>query len=176
MIQLVPISNLKELNADFRQIYEEAFPPDERRNWHQLAELLTNPIFSLNGIYQEQQLIGILLIWNLDDFSFIEHFAIRDSMRGNGFGSQVIQQLIMQISNPVILEVEEPFTSDALKRITFYKRLNFSLFDGEYYQPPYSDEKNKVKMLLMSYPEKIEPEVFPWIKKRIYQTVYQLNE
>jgi len=84
--------------------------------------------------------------------------------------------LTAEISVPVILEVEEPFTDVAKKRIAFYERLNFRISEQEYYQPPYSVGKNRVKMLLMSYPEKLDPNKFTTIKNKIYQTVYSHNE
>ncbi|HZL08392.1 MAG TPA: GNAT family N-acetyltransferase [Prolixibacteraceae bacterium] len=176
MIQLLPITNSAELNVDFKQIYEEAFPPDERREWQQLTELLTNSIFTLNEIYFQHQFIGFISIWNLNEFSFIEHFAIRDTERGKGFGTQVIQQIIAQNPGPVILEVEEPLTDMAQKRISFYENLNFSVSEEDYYQPPYSIGKNKVKMQLMSYPEKIRHEDFAENQSKIYQLVYHFKE
>lgn len=176
MIQLIPITHSTVLNIDFKQIYEEAFPMDERREWNQLSELLANPQFSFNGIYDEQKLIGLISVWNLNKFSFIEHFAIRGSERGKGFGSQVLQLIRSRISNPVILEVEEPFNDTSRKRIAFYECQNFLVSDCEYYQPPYSIGKSKVKMLLMSFPERIKPKDFINIKSQIYQSVYQYQD
>lgn len=176
MIQLIPVIHPTELNTDFRQIYEETFPPDERREWNKLTELIGNDHFSLNEIYHQEKFAGFISIWNLGEFSFIEHFAIRDTERGKGIGTRIIRQIIAQISTPVILEVEEPHTLSARKRIGFYERLNFWVSDGDYCQPPYAIDKNKVKMLLMSYPNRIQPENFAGIKNRIHDVVYQYHE
>ena len=75
-------------------------------------------------------------------------------------------------SKPVILEVEEPFTETARKRILFYERLNFSVNNQSYFQPPYSNDKNSVKMLLMSYPKKIDSKYFEKTKTQIHDLVY----
>jgi hypothetical protein len=139
MIQLLQVTNSTELNIDFKQICEEAFPPNERRDWKQLTE-------------------------------------IRANERGKGLGTQVIRQILARIPAPVILEVEEPFTDVARKRISFYEQLNFSVSEGDYYQPPYSIGKNKVKMLLMSYAEKLKTNDFTEIKSRIHQSVYHFKE
>jgi ribosomal protein S18 acetylase RimI-like enzyme len=164
------------MNSDLQQIYEKSFPDDERREWNQLIDILDDNRFTINGIYFQQQLIGIITFWNLDGFRFIEHFAIRNTEQGKGYGTQVIKKLTAEILVPVILEVEEPFTDVAKKRIAFYERLNFRISEQEYYQPPYSVGKNRVKMLLMSYPEKLDPNKFTTIKNKIYQTVYSHNE
>ena len=172
MIQLHPVINPDKLNFDLKQIYEGLFPEDERREWTQLTELLHNTQFSLNEIYDQHNFLGFISVWNLTEFSFIEHFAIRPTKQGKGYGTEALNQVLSMNSKPVILEVEEPFTETARKRILFYERLNFTVNDNSYFQPPYSIEKNSVKMLLMSYPKKIEPEYFGIIKAHIHSKVY----
>jgi hypothetical protein len=174
-IRLIRLTHSSELTHEFRTIYEEAFPPDERREWLQIIDLLSNPSFNFLGIYDLKRIIGLLSVWNLDEFHFVEHFAIQDIDRGKGFGNQVIQQLQGQILTPIILEVEEPFTEMAQKRVAFYKRLNFHVCDLEYYQPPYSISKTCVKMLLMSFPVKLFHDSLIQIKARIYDSVYHFT-
>jgi ribosomal protein S18 acetylase RimI-like enzyme len=172
MIQLHPVLNPDKLNFDLKQIYEASFPEDERRDWKQLLELLNNTQFSLNEIYDQQKFLGFISIWNLNEFSFIEHFAIKGIYQGKGYGTQAIKQVLSMNSKPFILEVEEPFSENARKRIAFYERLNFTINDFNYFQPPYSVEKRSIKMLLLSYPTKIYPEDFERIKDRIHDLVY----
>lgn len=172
MLQLIPVKHSADLNSDFRLIYEEGFPPDERREWNQLKDLLASSDFCLNRIYHQQKLIGLLSVWNLNSFSFIEHFTIRKTERGKGFGTEAIQQILARVKSPVILEVEGPLTDSARKRIAFYEHLKFSVSTGVYYQPPYSVGKKEVKMVLMSFPEQIQPNDFNKIKSEIHQSVY----
>ncbi len=175
-IQLIRVSDSMELSLELRTIYEEAFPPDERREWAQFTELLNNPDFFLKAISNQKKVIGLLTFWNLDDFLFIEYFAIRNAERGKGIGAKVVNQLLAGTSAPIILEVDEPITETAQKRIRFYERLNFSVCQSEYFQPPYSANKNTIKMLLMSYPDEISDDLFPQTKARIYRMVYGINE
>lgn len=176
MLQLAPVIHPADFTSAFKAIYEEAFPPDERRDWNEFCSLVDNPDFHLSGIYRTLKLIGFLSIWKLNEFSFIEHFAILKAERGKGCGTQMLNHVLKQIREPVILEVEEPFTEMARKRIGFYTNLNFCLNRESYDQPPYSPGKNKVKMLLMSYPECIKTVNFDKIKTQIYDTVYKYNE
>lgn len=175
MIYLLSVSNPAELTDDFRRIYEVAFPDDERRDWHQFAELLLNPCFSMNKVFFHDELIGILNYWKLDSFYFIEHFAISEAERGKGLGSLVISQFLRELSN-VVLEVEEPYSEMARRRIEFYKRFDFCTLEGDYYQPPYSTAKNSIKMLLMNYSNQSQSTDFNFAKKQIYQTVYKITE
>lgn len=176
MIQLISVANSLNINPELRPIYEESFPPDERREWNQWVELITNQNFSLKEVYFENKLIGFISLWNLDKFWFIEHFSISKNERGKGFGSMVIKQIQENNLTPTILEVEEPLTNSATRRILFYKQLNFKFLNGSYYQPPYSIEKNKVKMLLMSYSNTIKKPKFKDAKNKIYQTVYNYSD
>lgn len=175
MIKLIPVTGEHELNADVREMYESTFPEDERREWVQLVALITNPAFRFNLIFDEQILIGLISVWNLNEFIFIEHFTIRNRERGKGFGTEVIRQIISK-EIPVILEVEEPLSEMAIKRIRFYERLHFSVSHREYFQPPYSKGKKRIKMLLMSYPNEISPANFESTKKLIHELVYKFQE
>lgn len=172
MIQLLQVTNPDKLNVDFRQIYEASFPEDERRGWDKLLELPGHSHFSLNEIYLQQKFLGFISVWDLAEFKFIEHFAIRDTDQGKGYGTQALNQILSISQIPVILEVEEPFTEMARKRITFYEQLNFVVNRESYFQPPYSIGKPGIKMLLMSYPSEIEPEFFERIKAQIHDQVY----
>lgn len=175
MIQLIPVENAKDLSSDIQQLYEESFPPDERRNWTQLTEILQNETFSINKLFSGEKFIGLFSFWNMDEFIFIEHFAIQPEEQSKGFGTQTILQFIQEQQLPVILEVEKPETDSALKRIRFYERLNFTICSGNYFQPPYPSEKNKVEMSLMSFPHSIPPADFESVVKKIHHTVYQFG-
>ncbi|MDP2115586.1 MAG: GNAT family N-acetyltransferase [Bacteroidota bacterium] len=173
MIKLIPASNPLDLTEGLKQIYFDSFPPDERRDWSEIKELLQHSGFILNKVLEDQELVGLISVWNFHGFVFIEHFAILESKRGKGIGSQALKQVIAENLKPIIVEVEEPVTDDARRRIAFYESADFSVCEGIYYQPPYSPDQNKVKMLLMSFPEKILPPEFDEIKTRIYREVYQ---
>lgn len=172
MIQLLLVTNPETINVDFKSTYESLFPPDERREWGQLLGLVGHPPFKLFEISAHGKFIGFISVWNLSDFSFIEHFGIRTSEQGKGYGAQALRQVLSISPKPVVLEVEEPLTETAQRRIAFYKRLNFSVNSGSYFQPPYSIEKSSIKMLIMSYPNKIETFGFEKIKAHIHDRVY----
>lgn len=173
MVNLIPVSTSQNLSEELEQIYKGSFPPDERRDWKKMKELLIQPKFILNQIFKDQVLIGLITLWNLPNFVFIEHFAILEPKRGKGIGTLVLKQVIAKNPTTLIVEVEEPNTGEARRRIAFYERSGFSACEGIYYQPPYALDKNKVKMLLMSFPEKISQLNFNEIKTKIYREVYQ---
>lgn len=176
MINIIPVSSPIALTDELCQIYSQSFPADERREWTEIPELLCSPHFRLSQVCKNQEIIGLIAVWNFSDFTFIEHFAIRESARGQGIGSVVLKMVLADNQKPIILEAEEPFTDEARRRIVFYERLGFSVCEGIYFQPPYAAGKNKVKMLLMSFPSKTIPLEFDEIKNRLYRDVYKYNE
>ena len=176
MIHITPVSNSLELNEELQLIYIDSFPPDERREWEDLKELLHHSGFTLNKIFNNTDLIGLICLWNLQDWLYIEHFAIIEPMQNQGFGTLILNQLIEKKATKIVLEVEEPTTLSAQRRIAFYNRLGFRICEDIYYQPPYSPNKNKVKMLLMSFPEELNSIDFEKTKAQIYQVIYQLTD
>ena len=172
MIQLLWVTNPEKLNIDFKPTYESLFPSDELRKWDQLLDLIGHTQFRLYEIFVHEKFVGFISVWDLTEFSFIEHFGICTTEQGKGYGAQALNQVLSMNSKPVVLEVEEPLTETARKRIAFYERFSFSISAGNYFQPPYSRDKKSVKMLLMSYPNKIKTSDFEKIEAQIHDRVY----
>jgi hypothetical protein len=159
-IGLIQITNPSEVTDELKTIYEEAFPPDERRDWDQVLELLIKPEYQFISVIHQQKTIGLIIGWNFQCFKFIEHF--------------VILNFLSKTSARVILEVDEANTETDQRRISFYESLGFSVFPGEYYQPAYSPTKKSIKMLILSYPNKITKEEFSQIRTDLYRFVYSV--
>lgn len=110
-------------------LYESAFPPDERRPREQMPP--ADPAFRLWAVGDD----GLLTTWHFDGYTYVEHFAVFPDRRGGGIGSRALAA----IEGPVILEVEPPESGEmARRRIDFYRRNGFRLEDLKYIQPPYS--------------------------------------
>jgi ribosomal protein S18 acetylase RimI-like enzyme len=175
-IDLIQVTTSSEITDELKAIYEEAFPPDERRDWDQVLELLKKSEYKLFSVISQQKTVGLLIGWYFPDFTFIEHFAIEKSARSKGFGNLIIHNFLANLSGLVILEVEEANTETGQRRISFYKKFGFSVFPGEYFQPAYSPAKKSVKMLILSYPDKITNEEFRQIRTELYRSVYQIRD
>ena len=121
----------------------------------------------------DNQVIGLLGIWQFKKFNFIEHFAVREDLRGQGLGSQMIQDYAKSDAKPIVLETERPKTKIAKRRIGFWQRNGFILNEYDYIQPPYSPEKYPVPMFLMSKPHPLTPEEFESYRTSIHTAVYE---
>lgn len=131
---------LKDVDFQYAcQLYEEAFPIEERRNTSEwLLEYQQNPLFNILCIKQERSCQGILSYWDFESFYYVEHFAISSQNRGAGIGSAALELFTTTHAlYPIILEVEPDTDDTTHRRILFYKKHRFQIIDHPYLQPPY---------------------------------------
>lgn len=149
--------------------YCSTFPEDERRNEDQFRQLFKNPKVKVLAILNELDNIGYLVLWELTDFVFIEHFEIFSEFRSLKYGSEMLAHLFRTYSH-IVLEAEpEHLNDDAVRRIAFYRKNGFSVIDENYVQPCYEEGKNSLQLLLLA---NWQPEKTDWIKEEIYDVVY----
>lgn len=168
MIWFEELQNRKKISRIF-SVYERTFPEDERRNKEQFLSLSENPDVYVFTIKNDETSIGYLILWEINDFYFLEHFEVFEEFRNQKFGSEILAEL--QEKYPKILLESEPETLNdtAEKRIRFYERNGFSIIDRNYIQPAYSPEKNNLTLYLMSNFEMENQEL---LISKIYEIVY----
>ncbi len=159
--------------AEVWNIMQDSFPDDERRSLDQQKEIFQNKNYSLLA-FSEDGILGIAGIWKLDDFIFVEHLAVKRKERGRGHGTGMLNAL-KDSRNKIILEMEVPKTRIQKRRASFYSKAGFIINQFPYKQPAYSEDKNPVDCLILSYPEKIQDDEFARIRKILYREVYQLK-
>ncbi|NDW18083.1 N-acetyltransferase [Dysgonomonas sp. 216] len=159
------------------RIYIESFPPDERRPVNEFRQLIADDNeFSVYMLLNEEERMGFLTYWTFDTFIYAEHFAIVPEHRNGGIGKSVMEAFIASTKLPLILEVEMPDTEMAQRRIGFYKRVGFKLWDISYKQPPYQEAYEALPMMLMTYRDIDLDKDFEHIKRKIYKTVYNVSD
>ena len=149
--------------------YCTSFPEDERRGEAQFWDLFDNEYAQIVSIVKEEKNIGYLILWELSEFIFVEHFEIFSQFRGQNFGSEVLAQLI-QKHGELILETEPvELNTIAERRVKFYERNGFSILKKDYIQPSYGDGKNALNLFLMGTfsPEDLEKSI-----AEIYEIIY----
>ncbi len=160
-------------------LYEHSFPQDERRNLAQQKNLFQKKEYSLLALLENTQFIGFFSIWDLGSFVFIDHFAIKEELRGKGTGTKILENFIFeqkQKGKELVLETERPFAnSSAKKRIAFYERVGFILCSENYIQPAFDIHKKTVPLYLMRYGKAISKKEFETIKEKLYRVVYSTS-
>lgn len=139
---------LKEVH----RLYESSFPIEERRPWQNILNRIDcDERFELLVAQEQGRLLGFITWWDLGVVRYIEHFAVKESMRNNGVGGMMISQFIAMSSLPVLLEAELPENGEmARRRVKFYCRHGFvECDDVEYVQPAYAPHLSSVPLRLL---------------------------
>lgn len=161
------------LFKSFFEILESSFLKEEFRSFENQKALLEKDIYQILFCFSDDELIGIMAFWHLSEFTFIEHFAVKEPFRGKGIGRKMMKLLQCKNKNNVILEVELPYNEMNVKRIEFYKKLRFKYNDFEYYQAPLNKGDKPLPLRIMSYPESISKSEFDVIKNKLIKSVYK---
>lgn len=164
--------------AFVEELYVESFPHSERRPVERMWKLYydNSTSFKISVVEDEGKLVGFITYWDLDGFLYAEHFAISSTLRNGGFGTKVIEWLIDSVDMPIVLEAELPTTILSERRIGFYQRMGFKLWERvQYQQPSYHNDDNTVPMKLMSYGNINVEENLIDIRSKLYSVVYSVG-
>lgn len=160
------------------QLWINAFPENERRDIaEQRYNVDHNPrffcLFVSERIADYSNSIGFLTFWDFQTFCYVEHFAIDPKQRNKGIGGSVLRDLVKYIGKPFVLEVEIPDDDFRRRRVEFYRRNGFTLWQKcLYFQPPYRPSDTSLPMLLMATPD-LDPKTdFQHIAHTIHREVY----
>ncbi len=157
-------------------LYMMSFPENERRAKEYQEETMKRELYHFDVVLDSGELIGFIGWWDFDDVRFIEHFATSASLRGQGYGAQILRSFAAESTKPIILEVEHPTYELARRRIGFYERLGFVLNPYGYEHPSYQQlDGQTVSLMIMSYPEPISEQQLVDFKDRYIETIHFKN-
>ena len=158
-------------------ILDEAFPSTELRTMEAQKALLEEPDYTLYGVPDaEGDFRAVFGTWEIEDFLFIEHFAVGRQYRNGGFGGRLLEELAEEKGKPLVLEVEVPEDDLTKRRVGFYERHGLVLNDYPYEQPPLREENDWMPLKLMTSRGSIDEETFRRYKRNIYDIVYKYRE
>ena len=175
MIKLIEMKNdIKNKNV-YHQIFNDAFPIEERWNFDMLFENKNNSSYKLYSILDDDNPIGLTMIWRFEEFYYGEYLAIDKNLRGKNYGSQVLNKIFdMHNDKLIVIEVEPYDLNDiAKRRIDWYKRFGLILSDYDYDMPCIKDgKKDTMKMKIMTNREIKTKEQYNNIITTLYNKVY----
>ena len=164
----------EDMAAQLLCLMKDAFPPAERRTEEEFRQLFSHPQVQVLCAREETKLHGFMFLWVLDDFVFVENFAVLPSSRNLGLGSSLLEQLRELYRLPVILEVEPPEDELTRRRVGFYQRNGFFLNDANYLLPCLHEEiLHSVPLMIMSAPKALTDAACQQAIAQLYSTVYE---
>lgn len=109
-----------------KKLYYESFDKDERFPFWLLKKCSKEKNVRFNVIYNKDKVIGFQYIIEYDNIAYLMYFAINGDLRGNGYGSKMLKDLIKKYEI-VILSIEKVnhLNTNSIKRKQFYLRNGF---------------------------------------------------
>ena len=163
--------------ACFDELYdimEKSFPFDEVRPREGQRKLLSNPVYRVYTLSEDDKILALAATWNFDNLLFLEHLATAPDNRGRGIGSKMLSYLAEKGEKTFCLEVEPPESELTRRRIAFYERNGFCLNRYPYAQPSIAPGRDPVPLMIMTYGNPISKEEFIKIRDLLYKEVYKV--
>lgn len=154
-------------------LLEEAFPVTELRIKEDQKRLLQEENYLLYGVRKDGDFAAVFATWEIDDFLYIEHFAVKKELRTNGYGGFLLDTFLKEKEKQTVLEVELPQDELARRRIGFYERHGLVYNAYPYLQPPLRKGNELLPLRFMTYPAEIDEKTFERYKKQMYRIVYR---
>ena len=155
-------------------LMQQSFPLAEYRTFADTQALLSRGDYELLVHADADGIIGLIAHWKLEDFLFVEHFAVSEQRRGSGIGGALMKAYVDAALLPVILEVEASDSPIAKRRIAFYQRLGFTLSDFGYEQPCLQGGVAHIPLLLM-HSAAVSGVQLQQAQRQIFRTVYRVD-
>ena len=157
-------------------IMEKSFPPDEMRPYSEQKALLSNGKYKVFAAFEGEKIISFAATWQFDNILFLEHLATDPSLRGQGVGAKMLDFLTSGEKRTVCLEAEPPESEITSRRIAFYNRNGFYLNEYPYIQPPISQGRAPVPLMIMTHGRDIDECEFEAIRDLLYKEVYKTDK
>ena len=158
---------------DAYRLMEQSFPKDEIRSIDGQRALFDDPRYTLLARRAaDGETEGLLAVWDIGAFTFIEHFAVQPQLRGGGIGAAMLEALVCRQGKRICLEVEPPETEIARRRIGFYRRCGFTLNGYPYIMPSLEAGRQPLPLMIMTSGGAVDEAAFLQIRDALYTTVY----
>ena len=154
-------------------LLEAAFPVTELRTKEDQRNLLQEEQYRLYGVRQEGTFAAVFATWEIEDFLYIEHFAVKEEFRNGGYGGSLLDRLLEEKGRPMVLEVEVPEDALTRRRIGFYERHGLVYNEYAYLQPPLRKGNALLPLRFMTKPGAIDEKTYERYKRLIYRIVYK---
>ena len=163
----------KNMFDEMFKVMVESFPADEYRPREKQLALLDDENYKVYCSRDKDGKLAVFIAcWNWNDLNFLEHFAVRKDLRGEGLGGTFLDRVVKSLSGRICLETEPPEDEICRRRIAFYERHAFFLNSYDYLQPPLSPACAPKKLLLMTYGGRAEKNVLDEIVRTIHTRAF----
>ena len=129
MLKTVQINSTNVNNEELKRIYETAFTGVEQYPYPNIVRIIkeNGEHCDYTAYYDGDLLVGFTMVYKLKRFNFGAYFAVREDLRGKGYGQNILTSLLEKYSksNPFIIGAESPLEENAPNPEIRKRRHNF---------------------------------------------------
>ena len=130
MLRAKAINSGNADDVELRRLYETAFPAQEQIPYDDLIHLLDAMDIDYTAFYDDETLVGLMIVLRLPRYNWAWYFAVKEELRGKGFGHDILSCILDKYheGHPFIMDIESPLQPDApnpeqrRRRHAFYLR------------------------------------------------------
>ena len=119
-------------DEQIKRLYQTAFPANEQIPWEDLMRLIDKMSLDFTAYYDNGEFIGLTIVYPRRSFGWFWYFAVREDLRGKGYGQQILTQLMKKYEGQsMVLDMESPYQAPCpnpeqrKRRHAFYLRNGF---------------------------------------------------
>lgn len=162
------------------QLCLDSFPACERRDMEShIKAMMSDPEFYCCAVRDEtQQFVGIIFFWIYNDqYLFIEHLAVDNSIRSGGWGTLILDACkCLHHECLILLEIEPPVDELTIRREKFYLRSGFVLNPHEHIHPSFDEPRHPHPLMIMSYPRMMTEAEFTAFRRYTFNHILQYSK
>lgn len=118
-------------NEQIKRLYETSFPANEQIPWNDLVRLIGQMSLDFTAYYDGAEFIGFTIAYPRKSFNWYWYFAVREELRGQGYGQRILSQLIEKYRGQTcVLDMESPFQDPCPNPEQRKRRHDFYLRNG----------------------------------------------
>ncbi len=156
---------------EFRRLYGTSFPIFEKRTEDQQEYAFGCSQYHLAEYWEGSTFIGFISYWEFDSLIYIEHLAIDTTLRGKGYGSQMLDSFLASTSKTIILEIDPVVDEISRARLRFYERCGFRHNGYQHRHPAYREGYQPHPLVVLSSRRQMTPEEYDEFSRNLKEIV-----
>ena len=119
------------VDEHIKRLYQTAFPEDEQIPWDDLMRLIDKMSLDFTEYYDNEEFIGFTIVYPRKAVNWYWYFAVREDLRGQGRGQQILTQLLKKYEGQaMVLDMESPYQDQCPNPEQRRRRHGFYLRNG----------------------------------------------